>query len=340
MPHFIRVDETWRDVEYEKKVFAYLHDNVPDKVFDAHSHISKWEIDGVPEDQVFDYAYFGCTEKAIGKGKLKGALTMGNPYDYQDEAEYEDDRLFSCENGQNHEGFVTGLLVRPWDKPEDVEAYLRKYPKIVALKPYWVYARQEGYETDILDYAPMWIWELADKWGLVVVLHMSHYIRVLSNESNAKTIRMLCKKFPNMVMQLAHCAMGHNPYMLKNGLKHLEGLDNVWMDMSGVTEALAMVYCIRDFDRHKVMFGTDGWNYGHNMLGRCYPVGETFQCMYTGTPIPEYHWPPYLFKGLTPATENLIATMAAADILKLTPRELEDVFYNNAANLYYPRIRK
>ena len=339
MPSFVRMDEAWRDTEYEKKVFAFMHENVPDKVFDAHSHISKWEITGVSEDEVLDYAY-GCTEQAVGKGKLKGALTMGNPYDYETQEEYEDDRLFSCENAEKHEGFVTGLLVRPEDGPEDVEKWLKKYPKIVALKPYWVYARQEGYEIDILDYAPEWVFELADKWNLVVVLHISHYIRVLSNENNASTIRYLCKKYPNMTLQLAHCALGHNSYMFKNGLKHLEGLDNVVMDMSGVVEPLTMIYALRDFDRKKLMYGTDGWNYGHNMMGRCYGVGETFQCMYTGTPIEEYHWPPYLFKGLTTMTENLIALMAACDVVGLTKEEMEDIFYNNAANLYYNKIRK
>lgn len=339
MPGFIKVDQEWKNVEYEEKLIEYFREHVPEKVFDAHSHISKWEIEGVPADEIFEYAY-GKTDRILGGGKLKGGLTMGNPYDYETQEEYEDDRRFSCENANKHEGFVTGLLVRPEDSPEDVEKWLKKYPRIVALKPYWVYARADHMESDILDFAPEWIWELADKWGLVVVLHLSHYVKMLSNEKNAEQIRYLCKKYPNMVMQLAHCALGHNPYMFKNGLKCLEGLDNVWMDISGVGEALTIIYALRDFDRKKLMYGSDGYNFGHNLYGRCFGIADAFSALYTGTPIPGLVEPPYRFKGVETMTEGLVATFAAGDIVGLTREEYEDLFYNNAARLYYSRIRE
>lgn len=257
MPSFIKVDKDWKNIEYEKKLIEYFRQRVPEKVFDAHSHISKWEIDGVPENEIFEYAY-SATDRILGGGKLKGGLTMGNPYDYETQEEYEDDRKFSCENGNKHEGFVTGLLVRPEDGPEDVERWLRKYPRIVALKPYWVFARADHMESDI----------------------------------------------------------------------------------SGVGEALTMIYAFKDFDRKKLMYGSDGYNFGHNLYGRCFGISDEFSALYTGTPIPGLIEPPYRFKGLETMTEGLIATFAAGDIAGLTATEYEDLFYNNAANLYYSRIRK
>ncbi len=339
---FTQMDNSWRDREYEQKVFAYLRTRVPDRVFDAHSHASGFEIEGVPEERVFETAVVH-TELAIGKGKLKGGLTMGNPFDRYTPEEYEQDRRFSCENGNKHPGFVTGLLVRPQDQPENVERWLREYPRIVALKPYRNFARglvPNINDADILSFASEWMWELADKWGLVVVLHISHDIEMLSHPANQEQIPYLAKKYPNAVMQLAHCAMGHNPHMFKHGLDCLKGLDNVWMDMSGICDALTMIYAFRDFDRKRLMYGTDGFNYGHNMMGKCFGVGRTLSCRYTGSLLPGVDEPPYLFYGLTTMTENLLSTFAAGDVVGLTDGEYEDLFWNNAASLYYPRVRK
>ena len=341
MAWFVKMDSSWKNTEYEKKVFEYMHKRVPDKVFDAHSHLSKFEIEGFTEENVFAES-IRATESAIGKGKIKGGLTMGNPFDRYTPEEYEDDRRFSCENANKYEGFVTGLLVRPTDKPEEVEEWLKKYPRIVALKPYRNFAKglvENINEADILTFAPEWMWELAEKWNLVVVLHISHDNRMLSSEKNMEQIPYICKKYPKATMQLAHCAMGHNPYMFKNGLKCLEGLDNVWLDTSGICDALTLIYTFRDFDKKKIMYGSDGYNYGHNMMGKCFGVGETLSCRYTGSLLPGVDEPPYLFKGLSTMTESLIAHFAAGDVVGLSDSEYEDIFYNNAANLFYNKVR-
>jgi hypothetical protein len=338
---FTPMDDSWRDVEYEAKVVEYLHNRVPDRVLDAHSHMSTFEIEGVPSDQVFETAV-AHTERIIGAGKLKGGLTMGNPFDRYTPEEYFQDRTFSSENANKHPGYVSGLLVRPQDTPEEVEQWLRKYPRIVALKPYRNFARGRVaniHDADILDFAPEWMWELADKWGLIVVMHISHDIGMLNHPRNREQIPYLAKKYPNAIMQLAHCAMGHNPHMFKAGLSCLEGLDNVWMDMSGICDALTLIYAFRDFDRKRLMYGTDGFNYGHNMMGKCFGVSNTLSCRYTGSLLPGVDEPPYLFKGLTTMTENLLSTFAAGDVAGLTDGEYGDIFYNNAAALYYPRIR-
>lgn len=340
----VRKDNPWLDWEFEEKVFRYFHERVPKKVFDAHFHISKREIPDVPDDEMLKTAN-NETERMIGTGKLKGGLVMGNPYTFSTQERYEEERRFSCENACRYEGFVTGLIVRPQDGPEDVEKWLLEYPRIVALKVYWTYGTTQNFETDILDFAPEWIWEIADKHGLIVILHLSHDSESLNHPMNAQQIRYICKKYPNAKMQLAHCAMGHNPYMFKKGLKNLEGLDNVYLDLSGIGEALTFIYALRDFDRKKLLYGTDGFNFGYTSLGRCMGIGKGFLGLHRGTGIPAVGNPgevdsPYRFGGLTAAAEGLLALFAAGDIVGLTEEEWEDIFYNNAANLMYPIMRE
>ena len=332
----------WLDKEFEAKVFEYMHKRIPDKVFDSHSHTSKTEIPGIGPDLVFSKVV-EALEGVVGKGKVKGGLTMGNPKDFATQEDYDDERLFSCENGKN-DGFVTGLLVKPEETPEQIEKWLYDFPRIAALKVCWNYGKTNSFESDILDYAPEWMWEVANKHGLVFVIHLSHDSMSLNHPKNIEQIRYLSKKYPQTKIQLAHCAMGHNPYMFRKGIDHITDLDNVYLDLSGIGESMTYAFAFKYFDRKKLFYGSDSYGFAHR-VGRCMSLGKGFLGLHTGDSLPFCgHFTedssPYRFGGLSTMTEGLLAMFAAGDMVELKDSEWEDIFYNNAADVYYPIIRK
>lgn len=323
--------EQYRDRAYEQELYARFHQRTPEKVFDAHFHVSRDEVPGVDAAHVFD-ACIAATNKVLGDGRVQGGLLMGNPKMFKSQQELDEERLFTCETVAAHPGFYAGLLATPTDTAAELDGWLERYPQIAALKPYRSYAPvPDTYEADILDYAPEWMWELADARSLAVVLHLSHYGDMLKDRRNGEQIQYLCKKYPGAKMILAHCAMGHHPDKLKSGLPYLKGLENVWMDCSGISEALSIIYALQAMSPQRVFYGSDGYNFGQ-MLGRVMAVGGNFLGIHDGDTLdlpPDYH-----YKPLNNLCEGVLALYAAGDIYGLTDSQWQDVFYNNAQSLF------
>jgi len=330
------------DYKYDAELREKFQARKPKKVFDAHFHLSPNEIPGVPSDEIFD-EWFKLTEDYVGHGTLSGGLLMGNPKLFETKAKLDEDREYGCELAAAHEGFVSGLVTRPIDSAEDVVDWLGRYNKIVAIKPYRNYALgcddyKQTFEADITSYAPEWMWEVAQQYGLVMMIHLSHYYEMLRDPRNGEQIRYLSRKYPNTKIILAHCAMGHHPPKMKDGLKYLEGLDNIWMDCSGISEALSILYAIRELGHERMLYGTDGYCFGDGNNGRCIAAGGNFFGIYCGLKVSmpaDYNYAP-----IRNIAEGLQALYAAGDILGLTQDQYDDIFYNNSANLFYPIIRK
>lgn len=323
--------DQYRDHAYEQELYARFHKRTPAKVFDAHFHVSPDEIPGVSPEHVFE-ACVAATNKVLGEGKVQGGLLIGNPKMFPSKQALDDERRFTCETVTANPGFYTGLLATPTDSAEELDGWLDQYPKIAALKPYRCYAPvPDTYEADILDYAPEWMWELADSRSLAVVLHLSHYGDMLKDRRNGEQIQYLCKKYPGAKMILAHCAMGHHPDKLKSGLPYLEGLENVWMDCSGISEALSIIYALQAMGPERVMYGSDGYNFGQ-MLGRVMALGGNFLGIHDGDAL---ELPPdYRYMALNNMCESALALFAAGDLYGLTEVQWQDVFYHNANDLY------
>ena len=326
------------DFDFEKRFLERYGSRIPDKVFDAHFHLYPKMMPKVPEDEVFT-TWRKCTNELLCGDKIKGGLIMADPIEREDRDEETEvlrvQQAFGAKCATENDGFYYGHVIRPWENPKDVEDWIERTPKLAVLKPYRCYADvPDTFEANILTYAPEWMWEIADHYGKCMLIHLSHYKDALCDPGNGEELRYLSKKYPNAKINLAHCAMGHNPEKLKWGLHYLDDLENVYTDIGGIGEALSMIYLIRKLGLKKVMFATDGYGYGFGEQSRCFAVGGGFLALENGV-FKNYEMPPdYAFNIVPPALETLVATFAAADVLGLTKAELEDIFYNNAYEMY------
>ena len=168
----------------------------------------------------------------------------------------------------------------------------------------------------------------ANTLGLTITLHMVRD-RALADPVNQATIRRYCLAYPNMRLILAHAARGFNPWHTIEGIESLRGLENVWFDTSAVTEAGAFEAIVETMGHEKLMYGTD-FHVSHTR-GRCVAIGDSFHWLYADEmDLDEKH------TSLQPVLiglESLRSIRLACQRLKLSERQIEDIFCGNAAEL-------
>jgi glutamate-1-semialdehyde 2,1-aminomutase len=110
----------------------------------------------------------------------------------------------------------------------------------------------------------------------------------------------------------------------------LKGLNNVWFDTSAVTEAGAFEAIIETMGHERLLYGTD-FHVSH-IRGRCVAIGDSFHWFYAhDMDSEEKHikLAPVLI-GL----ESIRSLRLACRRLKLSDSQIEDIFYNNARQLF------
>ena len=320
--------KTVYDSAFEKKITQYFDETLPEKVFDAHVHISRayakrTGYEGEPYRQYLEF-----TEKYIRR-RPAGALVMPQVSETHTEETLEDDNRYNLALARKH-GHAAGLIIRPQSGREKTERLLDENPQIKVLKPYFYYAEgvENKEEADIHTFVPAWMWELANDREMPILLHLSHYVDVLSHPANIEEINRFCRRYPRVKLVLAHCGMGHNVPKLAWGLEAIRGLDNIWFDSSGASEPMASCYCIRYFGTERLMYGGD-FDFAA-MYGRICSYGSTFRSIRPG---PENDSDPF-YRPLNNGQECLLGLLQAMEVLDLTAAERERIFCRNAAVLY------
>lgn len=168
----------------------------------------------------------------------------------------------------------------------------------------------------------------ANTLGLTITLHMVRD-RALADPVNQATIRRYCESYPKMQLILAHAARGFNPWHTIEGIESMRGLDNVWFDTSAVTEAGAFEAIVETMGHEKLMYGTD-FHVSHTR-GRCIAIGDSFHWLYANEmDLDEKH---IALQPVLVGLESLRSLRLACDRLKLSERQIENIFYGNAATL-------
>ena len=321
--------ETVYDAEFVRKINEYFDASLPEKIFDAHVHISR----GFTERSGYKgepYQQFQEFTKDCIRRDLSGALIMPQVSSLHTEETLDDDNRYNLKLAEEH-NHSAGLIIRPQCGREKTEKLLDLNPKIKVLKPYYHYAVgvEKTSEADISSFVPNWMWELANDREMPILLHLSHMVDLLSHPNNIAEIKMLCKKYPKAKLVLAHCAMGHNVPKLVWGLEAIKGIDNIWFDSSGASEPLASYYCIKHFGVEKMMYGGD-FSFAM-MFGRICSYGSTFIAI---RPNDQKAIGNSFYRPMNNGQECLLALLQAMDILNLSESEKEKIFYDNAKLIY------
>ena len=313
-----------------------LADFVPDRVFDAHSHL---EPPGSPKPLLP-----GCTD-GLGYAEcmrllqtvMPGRDIAANFISYSADP----DELAAANQWTSNEAARDPrcrgeFFVKPTDDPDWVRQEVRRlgssglkcYHLQAALNPSWPKDRPT-WEADICDYLPEPLVRVADDEGLVITLHLVKY-RAVADPVNIHWIRHYCETFPDMKMILAHSARGFQPQHNLDGLGQLTGLDNLYFDCSANCECIAHQSIMRMMGHEKLMYGSD-FPVCHTR-GRSLGAADTFLWLSEETPVwGERHTK---IDPVLVGLEHLRSLKWACWSERLTDRQVDDIFWNNAAKLF------
>lgn len=329
---------TPRDLELARKLSGFM----PAEVFDIHAHPYR-AADFAPGAFAFlqDQPELGCREHrrdtlrymgAMGATQMHG-LYFGMPHRTANRAAL-NDWLAAEVKGQGTPLSRGLMLVSPADDPAVVADALRR-GKFVGLKVYHLYSgRDVTMQARIEEYAPDWMWELLHEVRGVLMLHI---VRdgAIEDPENQRSLRRLCRAYPNAKVVLAHVARSFSYRNARAGLHTVADLDNAVIDTSAVCESEAFRRALDVLGPQRVLWGSDFSV--SEVRGRCVTTGELFFWLHPELIRPEHRSPTSADMTLI-GLESLTALREACTDGGLTRGDLDDVFRNNALRLLAPHL--
>jgi len=323
---------TWESRETDREFFdKNLNTFVPDRVFDAHAHLYKIHHWGFDHPTAAGPSSVGLdTYRDQMQWILPGRRIAGLFFGVGFHPGFRESNEFVASEVAKDERCYGEMLV-----PPDFEAEaMREEAKRLGFTGLKVYHRfllpRPSWNVDILEFLAEDHCRVADEEGWVITLHIVKDL-ALADKRNQEQIRYLCTRYKNMKLILAHAARGFNPFHTIEGIAALKGLCNVWFDTSAVTEAGSFEAIIETFGHERLLWGSD-YPLSH-LRGRCVGIGNGFLWLLEDS----IDWRTAAGQGvLEPlfyGTESLRALKLAAMRMRLTDRQLEDIFYGNAAEM-------
>lgn len=313
---------------YKNEIRPWL----PAKIFDAHSHLMHTKYHDYHPEKENPFFYTVEMEdlehywRELFPDATVNGYIMGMP-------------VYNC-NLEGENKFVAESVVNPNNRfaymtnprmsVTALEEAILKY-KPSSLKPYLIHAlvtdKQNARITDFITEEQL---ELADKYGLAVTLHVSKP-RGMADAENLSDISRLIKQFPNCQFILAHCGRSFIAPNMKDTLDSLPVADNLWFDTSAVCDTGVFLELLSRYDLSKILYGSDlvnaaGFRGSYIRLGRSWHVATPE--LIAGRSGSIKH------KATYAAYENLSAMLLAAKFCKVSKGDIENIFYNNAANLF------
>ena len=313
---------------------SHLRSFVPPEAFDAHAHFYERSHIGPTFESSYLKsapdpggwaAYRRQVSKWMGDRTAKGGLFFAMPR--RDVNMAGANRFLAAETSRE-DRLKALMLIRPEDDPDRVEEQIASQG-FVGFKVYLVYAdREDPYKAEIEEFLPEWAWQIADKRGLAIMLHLVKP-RAMADPANQSTIRRHCLRYPGANLILAHCARSFNSGHGLEGLESLRGLDNVFFDNSAICEPQPVEEILRIFGPSRLMFGTDFPV--SELRGRAVSSGDGFVWM---SPT-NLDWSTAAFGSHTVlGLESLLALKQGCRNMHMIDADIERIFYRNAYQLF------
>ncbi len=323
----------WTFNEFDSKALQDIQRFLPDRVFDIHAHIYRLRDLNLSQPNLYTEGPQEVTvdvwqkhiERYVERTRLRGGLFIATPTYSCDIDKVNDFLISQLKMVPDAKGLI---LISPESPKDKIFEYLRN-PQIIGFKPYHVFSNEKPtFQASLASYLPEWAWEIADREGLIIMLHIVKE-RALADSDNQREIRKMCTRYPNAKLILAHAGRGFHAPNTVIGLPALKGLQNIWFDIAGVCESTAITAILHEFGPRRILWGSDFPV--SETRGRCVTVGDGFAWLDPDTVnwnkiSPECH--PILV-----GIESLRALKESCDNFCLNTQDLQDIFCNNALRL-------
>ncbi len=257
-----------RDKEiFENEFKKYL----PQRIIDSHIHL--WKSDQIDTENItperkgkhpflsfeeckdFSYADFIQVSKTIFPQIDYDGLFFGSPF-----------REFNIEkaNKMIEEDVISknkdALFISIADDSSDLIEEKIKEGNFIGLKPYPDLVVNKDYDNQdsvsIFDFLPEKHLAVADKLGLIVLLHIPK-VKRLNDSKNLDDIINICRSYPNIKLILAHAGRSYCLFDLENSIKKIYKLKNLWIDTAMINDWEIIEIILDYLGSEKVIYGSD-----------------------------------------------------------------------------------
>lgn len=223
--------------KYDMEAAKILDSFLPNRLFDAHAHLyhESFMDAGANSAGAFSIRKSCYTEDYITDmrpliGERQVRLNVVTSPDAKMSDPRGDFRRRSVDflvgELERYPENVGEVMVGPHDTAEEVEAMLR-HPRIRGFKCYHLLAdKKPTFNAGIGEYLPESVWEVANRRGLAITLHMVKD-RALSDPENLSYIKAMAKKYPSATLILAHAARSFAAWTALESVDEVKSLENV-----------------------------------------------------------------------------------------------------------------
>lgn len=236
---------------------------LPRRIFDVHTHIYRREHIGENSPAYglgafadvcpnAGWAELDAADAVLLPGRSVHRAAFGFPFQ---EVDFEAINRFTVEQSRRDPESAAFLLVNPRMSAEHIEEQLRLHG-FVGLKPYRLWSTGDPAESRITEFLPEEQMQIADRYGLPIVLQLSKR-RGVADPDNIADLERLTDRYPNVRWIMAHCARGFYPQPLERVGKRLAELPNVYFDTAAVCEYGSYDYLLGLVGPGRILYGSD-----------------------------------------------------------------------------------
>jgi glutamate-1-semialdehyde 2,1-aminomutase len=237
-------------------------DWLPSLIFDVHTHtwlpehllrpIAEERVSIVYEATSLPWQELASDYQLLFPGKEVEWLAFGNPLTVIDR---EANNRYVAEQIDNVKTY--GLYVPRLD--EDASAIWNQIQagRFIGLKPYMSYVTWKELEAiRVVDFVKPAMLEVANEYGLVVMLHVPRNRR-LADPENLLDLKYIAVKYPNAQFILAHAGRAYGRSIMEAGVAELGQIQNIRYDLSNVQDYGAIRALLELVSLDHIMYGTD-----------------------------------------------------------------------------------
>ena len=215
------------------------------------------------------------------------------------------------------------MLVEPSISAHEVEETILTH-RLLGLKPYARYCPARGFDCRITDFLPEHQIAVADRYGLLIMLHVGMK-KSFADPRNVSDMLRLADRYPRAQWILAHGARSFSPYPIETAAPAFRGLSNVWYEVSAVCAMESFDVLFSQVDTSRILYGADSGDVAFSR-GKIVFYGSSWGDLTPSTNQLGGELTFYLY-------EQLRAMRRAALRLGLTREQIQDIFFNTGDRL-------
>ncbi len=313
---------------WEEELSAF----VPQRIFDAHCHLYRREFDlnyraaqNSGTDFTTETVWRDCdleevqkAESVVMPGRKITRLAFAFPFRRCD---FEKSNQFIANQVDEEPGSAALMLVEPGMSAAQVEKTILRH-RFLGFKPYRSYCVNP--ECRITDFLPEHQIAIADRYGLLIMLHVGMK-KSFGDERNLNDMLRLAEKFPHAKWILAHGARSFAPFPIEKAAPKLRGIPNIWYEVSAVCAMESFDALFSGVEIDRILYGADSGDVAFQR-GKIVFYGRSWGDLTPRTNNLGGQLTFYLY-------EQLQAMRKAALRIGLTRKQIEDIFFTTGDRL-------